>query len=315
MAPSAAWLPDCGECEKAPPKERRLDRIAKLGMAELQEYEAEIERIDKSGVRHAVDIADLVGEYESEEWQHCSYFEHAHKNGLLIFARCGVLLAIGMDCGRKNVSGFGKVERHVAVIRKIETERSLHETEPQRLLESLGVLAGRVERRLNGLEVLRRVVPKVHDAMRKAHLYSDHGVQVRVERTDRETLAKRYEYEQRLLRGLKLFGGIVSGERLREILGRAESFARNAQTIEIGWENYERVASERRALKDQEGELQQWLEETAKFWTEENLALALLKAYGERVPEGLKVKGGRILVSGGSAVAVGIEGEAPAEMV
>lgn len=89
MAPSADQLPKCQVCEAASPDEGTRDDVAQVTEADLGTFGERIERIDRDGVRHAVDIAGLVGEYAVDAPRRCSYFGHRHEHGLLISKNSG----------------------------------------------------------------------------------------------------------------------------------------------------------------------------------------------------------------------------------
>src|SRR5262249_40477043 len=151
-------------------------------------------------------------------------------------------------CGRKYVLGYGNVENELAVLRSIESERSLQAIEPQRILSSLSALVAQVGRRLDAVDDLHHAAQKLHDAMRSAYLHSKPAVEIEVQRYDPRSDKHYVSHEHRPLLGIILFGGRMSRQKVQDILDEATAFADEMQTIEISRENYERVASDRRSV-------------------------------------------------------------------
>lgn len=310
MAPSADDLPDCPDCTSRERNPNQPSEVQRVTPEQLSEWQSEVEDIRAGGVRHAVDIADLLGEYSMKDRQECSYFGHPHNNGLLIFSRCGKLLKIGSDCGSKYVIGYKRLRRNLKGVHDLQAERDLQRTEPQRLFDSLTELSARAERRLSALDALRQHVPQIYKAINTAYTYYQTGVQVPVTRFDARASAPREAYEHYELKGLKLFGRRYSPQKLAKIRQEASTFLRQGRTTDLDHENFRDFAALRRRLREHENNLREWLNETAKFWTERNLELVLIKTFDrlERVPATLRREGRSLVVLARERVIIGIDG-------
>lgn len=309
MAPSSDQLPKCAACEAATLSNETRDSVAQLSEDDLRAYEPRVERIDIGGVRHAVEISGLVGEYDLERARRCSYFNHSHKRGLLVWTPCGRLLSLGLVCGRKNVAGFGRLEREMEIARAIMLERELQLTEPARLLSGLRAVQVEAGRRIEGEAALERHALELHRAMRRAYQYNDLVVEIRVRRFDPKLLRHVDDFTHPKLVGLQLFGGALSARKLQDLVDRAAVFEEQMATTTIDRGNYAQVQQARLALRKELKCVFELLDETARFWTTANLALAVRKAFGKPRTETVEPDGHTIRVAAGDVTWVlGIDG-------
>lgn len=81
---------------------------------------AELEALpcEKTKLRHTVDITGVLGEYSLNEDARCSHDDHRHRHGLVVRARCGVLLNIGTTCLSQVVQNHRMVDTVLSERRK-----------------------------------------------------------------------------------------------------------------------------------------------------------------------------------------------------
>jgi len=307
--PSAKGLPPCPECQGRARDTRRPKSVQPLTADDLRGWEDYIERISSDGVRHTIDPIGLIGEYDLKERRNCSYFKHRHRRGILIEARCGDVLSLGLVCGR-DVAGFSVVMRAVQQIRSLEAVREHQRSgEPLAIYERIASLTGQIERRLASIERIREVLPGLVTLMQRVASGSTSPyVHETVTRFDPvASIYRRVELQHDLRPGAKLFAGTHFLARAIEIRRQAKSYADEVPGMELDDDNYEKVQHERGALSDGERSLMQWLDDTAKFWIHENLDFATLRLFGSRtkVPNHVRVEGRTLVVRG---VAIRIDG-------
>lgn len=255
-----------------------------------------------------MEIVNLVGEYEVPETQQCSYSNHPHNHGVLVRSRCGLLLMLGMVCGRNTVEGFDLLQTELRITHEISTERELLQSEPPEIYKRLRPLAGEARRRLNGLEALAKHAPEVVAALRKAVHYNRRTVQVPRRDFDVKAMDTRDRYETREIKGLALFDGSRSARSLDNVLERACDYMQETGAMRATRENRGKLKAERVKWRGEEGKLKDWLDRAAAFWRRENLICALHKAFGDRLPDDPKVDGSTILIRATPRLAIGIQG-------
>lgn len=303
---SAADLAPCSSCAAVEANTSTRDAIEEIDQDTLRGFQSEIARIDKGGVRHAVDIADLIGEYDLPEKQRCSYFNHRHNHGILVLARCGKLLAIGTTCGSKTVDGFDTLQSEMRIAHEVSRERRLSQSEPAKILDEVERLGRAVESRLEGLEGLREYCPEVFREMQNACLRGTRTVQVRRTEFDRRAMDARDRYETKEIKGLSLFDGSFLPRKLATLLGGARAYVKCSAEVLATRENRKQLRNDRLRWQREVQRVKAWLEETGNFWSEQNLGYVLLKTFDERLPGFPMVEGATIRT--GTGLLIGIDG-------
>jgi hypothetical protein len=302
MSRSADTLRDCPACAAPPTQSITPDAIERLKPSDLARLASEVARIGEGGVRHAVAIDDLVGVYEVLEAD-CSYFDHKHRKGLVIRSRCGLLLQIGLTCGRKNVVGFDQIKFHLKIAYGVEEERSVGDAVFQELLERVEVLGAKIDKRRECLVALQRHLPDFYQEMSAAK----RTVLLHERRYDPIADRETFEDVAYYLEGLGFFRGMPTSA-LNSLTERATHHARTRKAAAIDFRNYREIRAERSAIRKRVGELEDFVRDVDRFWVPSNLDLALRKTYGDRRPVNVTLEGSAIVVSGNVTYVISVDG-------
>jgi len=306
----------CEDCARETADLTRLTQVDELSAEDLDGW-GRIQPFElMAQVLHEFDEGGVVGVYHLEEDQVrlCSYDDHEHGIGLCVWSRCHRLFLLGNVCAEKYLP---RSRDWLRTTRRLQSERDLlADGAPIRLLESLTELAARFERCHAGLENLKRYGRQVHDAVHHAHLRHELGVQVERHEPETETSPARTVWVTEQLHGTAIFEEknrslrITLGD-VRSKLELATKFANEPTPDRGDREKYEEFGKTRRHLRNFEEKLRRRLNDFAVFWTQRNLALALIKTKQLReVPAslGASIEGATIVIEGPPRRVLGMEG-------
>lgn len=303
---SAKDLPACQRCSDVT-QSVTPDSLRTLDAAALAVFIPQIQRIGEDGLRHKIGIDDLEGIYSLPD-QLCSYFDHPHVHGIVIWSRCGELLQIGRDCGSDSVIGFEYVVHQIdTVMSKVEMERGMG-GEVQAIVDRLEVLSRTIERYSEILKVLYQEVRPFHKAMMDTFRSGNFEVIRPGWRIDPLTNKRVPDDKRYVLKGLQLFRGMEIA-RTQGLKEQATRHATKRESTHIDKSNFKEFRDERKALRDRVTEIERFLSDVEQFFTADNLPVALFKAYGEQPPVNVRCEGSTLaIVSGERELFFGSDG-------
>lgn len=110
-------LPRCEACEAiATPSEP--DSYAELDLY-TDPSDVDAHKPLPANAAHRLDSEGVLAVYRLSERIPCSMpGRHPHAEGLVVRARCGIVLNIGSDCGRKHIEGFAAIDAYASQARE-----------------------------------------------------------------------------------------------------------------------------------------------------------------------------------------------------